>query len=208
MIAVSLQGLAQGVLPTVVSCQKTPSLNIYPDYINSFKGILIIFDLTFIHQRPVIFTFIWSVVVAMSYLILGVIFQAGTIEAPWRRFYWVWIGPICLSCVLAFFLFPETYFLRPAVAFDGRIVLQSATEKLEIYDDWESAAAEKELPDQPNTRWGLWLMGLRLWDRTYCSWGAMGHCYLQILMCSVNPNVAVSTWAPKSIISYSRNSVW
>lgn len=48
--------------------------------------------------------------------------------------------------VLIFLFVPETYFQRPPVAFDGRVLVQSGTEKVKIYDEWH------EIPDQSGTK--------------------------------------------------------
>ena len=148
-----------------------------------------IIDLTFIHQRPLALAVVWSVVSSVTLLILTGVFQVAGTEVDWRLFYKLWIPPVIVSCVLVFFFFPETYFLRPAVAFDGRILLQGATEKIHLYDDWESAAVEKGLPDIPYPTWRIKLKELQLWDTADCSWKAMRHCYLQVLLCFINPHI-------------------
>ncbi|KAF7866865.1 hypothetical protein EAF04_005706 [Stromatinia cepivora] len=169
LIAVSFHGLAEGV--------------------STSAGLLMIIDLTFIHQRPLAIALVWSVVGTVTLSILAGVFQVTGTETDWRLFYKLWIPPVIISCFLVFFFFPETYFLRPAIAFDGRILLQSVTENIQLYKDWDSAAVEKGLPDVPHTTWRLKLNELQLWDTADCSWRAMRHCYLQILLCFINPHI-------------------
>lgn len=106
----------------------------------------------------------------------------------WRDFYSYWSIPCALSCIMAIMLFPETYFKRPAVAFDGHIVMQSVTEKLIIYDDQIDDFRDKDLPDAPpQSPWLAFAERLRMPRITAGCWKAMARCYPQILLCLLNP---------------------
>lgn len=71
--------------------------------------ILMVIDLTFIHQRPRYIALFWSLCNGFS--------NAGLALTPyivsggsWRTFYWAWLGLCALTIALAFILSPETYF--------------------------------------------------------------------------------------------------
>jgi MFS family permease len=142
-------------------------------------------DLTFIHQRPQIISMLWSLVGFIGGCIYSFVPQMTNTNTNWRSFYLVWIFPSAISVTLAFFLVPETYFIRPAVAFNGRILAQSATEKVQIYQDWEEVPGGKSLPDIPHS--SQWVRDLQFWGTTRGGWKAMWACYPQILGCFVNP---------------------
>lgn len=146
-----------------------------------------VIDLTFIHQRPQALAFIWAVVGAITLSILSLVPQMTDSGTNWRSFYLVWVIPSVISFLLAVFFFPETYFLRPAVAFDGRILAQSATEKVKVYEGWEEVPGGKGLPNTPTSPWRRRVSRLKVWGRTKGGWKAMMLCYPQILLCFCNP---------------------
>jgi hypothetical protein len=142
--------------------------------------------MTFIHQRPHAIAFIWSIVGGViPFTILAIIPQIPNSLTNWRSMYLYWAIPGGISVLLAVFFFPETYFLRPAVAFDGRVFAQTASEKIHIYEGWEEVPGGKALPDKPETS----TVGSRLkvWGKTSGGWKAMWACYPQILLCFCNP---------------------
>lgn len=105
-------------------------------------------------------------------------------------FYLLWVVPCLISILLAYFFCPETYFIRPPLAFNGRVLYQSATEKTQIYDSWDEVPGKdgKELPDLPGpSRWLLARPEYAIWGKTKGGWRAMGRCYLQVALCTVNP---------------------
>lgn len=68
------------------------------------------------------------------------------------------------------------------MAFDGLIVLQSATEKLTVYkDDTVDSEIYRELPDLPSE------FSLSLSRSPFASWSSMCHCIFQMAFCSINP---------------------
>ncbi|RMZ68036.1 major facilitator superfamily transporter [Pyrenophora seminiperda CCB06] len=150
---------------------------------------LMIIDLTYINQR--------STAVATMWCVAGGFGTSGVAFVPvitghsthWREFYHIWMIPVAISFVVSFFLYPETYFKRPTVAFDGLILMQSATEKLTVYQDTEDdSSLYRDLP-QPPPRTGF--AGFR--DRIgiarspFASWTAMGRCYIQMGYCAMSP---------------------
>ncbi|KAL8372543.1 hypothetical protein RB595_002059 [Gaeumannomyces hyphopodioides] len=114
IVAIGFQGLACGGVPTA--------------------GILMVIDITYIHQRPLSIAALWSVGRGITFIILALTPTALPIETRWRSFYLIATAVCCLALVLVFFFCPETYFLRPPVVFDGRVLVQSGSEKVRIYD--------------------------------------------------------------------------
>lgn len=148
-----------------------------------------VIDMTFIARRPVVIAALWSVAGFFgtgSLFLVPFLSEYGT---KWRLFY-LRVCPLAvIALLLAFFLYPETYFKRPTVAFDGMILMQSSTEKLTIYEDLEiDSDIYRDLPEIDVTKRN-WLNRLGLGRSPCASWKAMGRCYLQILFCAVNPLV-------------------
>jgi hypothetical protein len=146
-----------------------------------------VIDLTFIHQRPSAIAMVWSIVGFCSASFLSSVPFMTNQGTKWRSFYLYWCIPAGISCVMAF-LSPETHFKRPAVAFDGRIILQSSTEKITIYSDVDDQHRNKALPSTPSQSA---LRAVANWFRIPRSnagcWIAMARSYPQILMCFLNP---------------------
>ena len=128
---------------------------------------------------------LWCLVGFTTNSIFSFVPQMTDAATKWRIFYLLWIIPSAVSVLLAFFFLPETYYIRPALAFDGRVIMQSATEKVQIYEDWEEVPGGKSLPETPNQ--STWVRDLQFWGKTRGGWQAMWVCYLQILGCFVNP---------------------
>ncbi|KAH7329968.1 major facilitator superfamily transporter [Rhexocercosporidium sp. MPI-PUGE-AT-0058] len=153
---------------------------------------LIVIDLTFIHQRPLAIAMVWSFAGCVSPATLS-LSQALHPGREWRNFYLISIIPSSISLALIYFLFTETYFTRPAVAFDGHIVVQSAAEDVKIYNGWEQvpgATGARDTPQNPDQ--GVWkwtTKELKFWGKTRGGWNAMFACYPQILLCLLNPLV-------------------
>lgn len=148
-------------------------------------ALLMAIDLTFIHQRPHAIAIILGLSGFSSLGILAVIPQITDFGTQWRTFYIGLVIPCAASLLFAFFFYPETYFLRPALAFDGRILVQSATEKVQIYEGWEEVPGGKTLPETPIES-DFWTT-MRVWTTTRGGFKAMLACYPQILHCSFNP---------------------
>ncbi|KAH7114176.1 major facilitator superfamily domain-containing protein [Dactylonectria estremocensis] len=149
--------------------------------------ILILIDATFIHERPNALSLYWcsgAVFVKLSLIILPFTTDLST---NWRSVYQGWLAPCLVALTLALIFIPETYFLRPPVALDGRILVQSSSEKVQIYEGWEDveAGSERPLPELPVSRSPL--SHLKVSRAPGTSWAAMAATYKQILLCILNP---------------------
>ncbi|KAK7224828.1 hypothetical protein V2G26_012831 [Clonostachys chloroleuca] len=150
--------------------------------------LLILIDATFIHERPNALSLFWcvgSVFIKLSILVLPFIADLNTC---WRTVYQVWLGPCLIAAVGLLLFVPETYFLRPPVSLDGRILVQSSSEKVEVYKDWgryETDTPERPLPALPASS--------RFWSRLKISrapgttWSAAVAAYMQMILCILNP---------------------
>lgn len=142
--------------------------------------------MTFIDERPK--------AVAILYSIAGLFGTGFVAIAPyisdggnqWRSYYRLWSIASTVAVILVFFLVPETYFKRPTVAFDGLIVLQSATEKLTVFQDIEAESdIYRDLPDLPQQ---VGVLGrYNVWRSSFGSWTSMARSYPQIAFCFLNP---------------------
>ncbi|KAF2851425.1 MFS general substrate transporter [Plenodomus tracheiphilus IPT5] len=152
-------------------------------------AFLMVIDLTYINQRSKAIALMWCVAGCMGtsgVALVPVITHHGR---DWRLFYHYWTITLVASLIVTFALYPETYFKRPTVAFDGMILLQSATEKLTVYQDVEKdSSIYRDLPEYP-LRTGF--AGLRdrlgLARSPFASWVSMGRCFLQMGYCAANP---------------------
>ncbi|KAF2183700.1 MFS general substrate transporter [Zopfia rhizophila CBS 207.26] len=156
-------------------------------------ALLMIIDLTFIHQRPSAIAMVWSVVGSFNLASLSSVPFITDHGMEWRRFFLYWSIPAGINCLTAFIFFPETYFKRPIVAFDGLTILQSATEKLTIYEDdalqdSDVSVYNKDLPSVPDrTPLRAFFAHFCLCRSTFASWKSMLLCYPQIAFCFFNP---------------------
>lgn len=124
--------------------------------------------------------------------------------SKWRILYTATTVPAALSAVLILLYVPETYFFRPPVAFDGRVLVQSGTEKVKVYDEWREVPGRDgtsissmrglkdtlpvALEDLPIHTWRVSpLPGL--WRRRVVSPKAAVVCFVQIFLCLGNPLV-------------------
>lgn len=147
-----------------------------------------IIDLTFIHQRPHLIAMMWTMVGFVTLAIFSFVPEMSSNGSNRHLFYLTWTMPCLASFLLAYFFYPETYFVRPALAFNGRVLVQSSTEKTQIYDNWDEAPSGKVLPDLPETSsWTFSRKEFDLWGLTPGGWKACWKCYPQILLCLLNP---------------------
>jgi MFS family permease len=155
LAARSFPGLALGACMSTVGC---PTQSGLPGTILMPKKILLmVIDLTFIYQRSHAVASFWSLCAVSSNLVILPTSQIISVGGIWRAFYWAWISTSIISVFLAFFSRLETYFHKPAVAFDGHILAQSVTEKLTVYANWQEMPGGKELPETPKRSewWGI-----------------------------------------------------
>jgi Major Facilitator Superfamily len=149
-----------------------------------------IIDLTFTHQRPQAIASYWSLGAVLSNFIL--VFSPTIVDSKWTwRAFYFYLSPFCfLAVILAFLFCPETYFQRPAVAFDGHVLEQSATEGVKIYEGWDEIPDGKPLPDRPLTVWDKVLGIFRPWGTGKGGgWSSLRACCGQVLLCTMNPMI-------------------
>ncbi|KAF2470825.1 MFS general substrate transporter [Lindgomyces ingoldianus] len=153
---------------------------------------LIVIDVTFIHQRPRAIAAVWSTVGGYGVISLSCVPPLTNHGTQWRRFYIYWSIPAAITFVMALLVFPETYFKRPTVAYNGLTIQQTASERIIIYeddninqsDDWSN----KGLPHTPSRSWIRAFVDQYFFSRsTTTSWMSMLYCYPQIFFCSLNP---------------------
>ena len=156
---------------------------------NLGKALLNAIDLTYISQRPHVVALMWCGAGGLGTSGVALVPVMSDHGRDWRQFFHYWTIPVIVSFLVTFVLFPETYFKRPTVAFDGLILLQSATEKLTVYEDREKdSEIYRDLPDYP-LRTGF--AGLRdrlgLARSPFASWTSCGRCFIQMAYCAANP---------------------
>lgn len=149
-----------------------------------------VMDSTFIHERPMAFTIFWGtggIIPAASFIPFPILMDPRT---EWRPMYHICIGPSVLTIILVLLFVPETFFVRPAVAFDGRVLVQSSTEKVQIYDDWESMPCGPLCPhnhvhEEPGKSSFISRLKIRRAPGTSFKGGIAT--YVQMLLCLTNP---------------------
>lgn len=151
--------------------------------------MLIIIDMSYIDDRPKAIALLWCIAGFFGTIFVAIVPYMSDHGHQWRQYYHYWTIPMVVSFLLIFFLYPETYFKRPTVAFDGLILVQSATEKLTVFKDIEAdSELYRDLPEMPQ---GRGLMGclsrFGLCRSPVASWTSMARSYLQIAFCAVNP---------------------
>ncbi|KAI3396085.1 hypothetical protein diail_502 [Diaporthe ilicicola] len=161
--------------------------------------ILQLIDLTFIHERPLAIATFWCVGGGIPLLVLANLPLIVDVGKDYHSVYRGLAVPSMILLLVIFFCVPETYFLRPPVAFDGRVLVQSGTEKVRMYEEWWDVpggdtrsikAMENGLPslsDLPVNPWRV--TPLRIWKRSVCEPRAVGASLVQIIVCVANPLV-------------------
>lgn len=172
LIARCVQGLAGAVSPSTM--------------------ILMVIDLTFIHQRPQWIGLFWCMTTVFSDLGLALTPSIISAIGSWRAFYWTWLAPCVLLIPLALFWAPETSFERPPMAFDGHIISQTDTGKITIYPTWEEVPGGKPMPDEPAPTWKTSTFFKNITFGTGSEtggWLAMKAFPRQLMFCAFNPLV-------------------
>ncbi|KAG8675922.1 hypothetical protein FPOAC1_001917 [Fusarium poae] len=168
LLSVCLQGLAAGSATGMI--------------------ILILIDATFIHERPTALSLFWCIGSAAIRLSTLVLPYTTDLISTWRCVYRVWLAPCIIALVLVLIFVPETFFLRPPVALDGRVLVQSGSEKVEIYGGWDEVEAlrnEKPLPDIPSSS-SFW-SHFKVSRAPGTNWESAAATYGQMLLCILNP---------------------
>ncbi|RBR07918.1 hypothetical protein FVER53590_07655 [Fusarium verticillioides] len=150
--------------------------------------ILILIDATFIHERPSALSLFWCTGSALIKLALLILPLTTDTTMTWRCVYKAWVAPCILAFFLVLFCVPETYFLRPPVALDGRVLVQSSSEKVEVYGGWDEIELirnDKPLPDLPSS-WSIW-SHLKVSRAPGTKWESVLATYGQMFLCILNP---------------------
>ncbi|KAJ8115240.1 hypothetical protein OPT61_g3067 [Boeremia exigua] len=155
-------------------------------------AFLMMIDMTFIDQRPRAIALLWSLAGFAGTASLALVPYMSNHGDNWRQYYRDWSILTAVSLVLVFFFYPETYFKRPTVAFDGLILLQTATETLTVYKDNDADSdIYRDLPELPGRSQRAGLNGLRdrlgLCRSPFAAWNAVWRCWYQMAFCVVNP---------------------
>ncbi|KAH8879026.1 MFS general substrate transporter [Thozetella sp. PMI_491] len=150
--------------------------------------LLVIIDITFIDERPQAIAIWISCVGATSLAFMSLLPLMVDLNSHWRPFYYIWIAPAIASVVIIFFFVPETYFLRPPVAFNGQILMQSGAERIRIYEDWNCLPYMKQPTQAPQlSGFKKWLRSLKLFGVAGGDWRSALACYPQMIKCIANP---------------------
>lgn len=161
-----------------------------------------VLDATFIHERPMAMSLFWCIGSAIIKLFLVILPFTTDLETQWRPVYQTWFAACLIAFVVALLFLPETFFLRPPVALDGRILVQSATEKVQIYDDWSEISSNmdsKPLPDVPNR--STFFHGMKIQRAPGTTWKSLPAVYMQMLLCLCNPLIIWVALLSASILS-------
>ncbi|KAK2608154.1 hypothetical protein N8I77_006782 [Diaporthe amygdali] len=161
--------------------------------------ILQLIDLTFIHERPLAIATFWCVGGGIPLLVLANLPLIVDVGKDYHSVYRGLAIPSIILLIVIFFFVPETYFLRPPVAFDGRVLVQSGTEKVRMYEEWWDVpggdtrsirAMENGLPNLTDLPVHTWrVTPLRIWKRSVCEPRAAWAGFIQIFLCMANPLV-------------------
>lgn len=138
-------------------------------------------DMTFIHERPQALSAYWSLGGAAILIALTIVTQltSRVFHNNWRTVYWLWTVMCVLCFIASYFLLPESYFVRPAVAYNGKVLIQSGGEKVHIYEDWQvHRRPETKASSAHRKTWG-----------NLSSWKDARACFPQMLLCLANPLV-------------------
>lgn len=184
--AVSFLGLSEGLSLSLVGSVFAITICLS---LTSLKASLTMIDMTYINQRPKAIALMWSIAGCLGTSGVALVPVISHHGMAWRDFYHYWTIAVIVSLIVTFVLYPETYFKRPTVAFDGLIVLQSATEKLTVYQDTKrDSDIYRDLPEYPvRTGFAGFRDRVGLSRSPFASWISMGRCVLQMGYCAVNP---------------------
>ncbi|TLS30320.1 hypothetical protein PpBr36_03777, partial [Pyricularia pennisetigena] len=176
------------------------------------KNILLaVVDLTFVHQRPGAIAATWALSGTMSQVILALVPFSVDTALDWRSTYKFWSIAAFAVFLLALLFVPETYFVRPPVALDGRILVQGGAEKMRVYEGWDQVAGggppivgtehglqrHAAMAATPRTtsaaggqgheRTRLWLRQMRVRKAKGADWRSAVAFFPQLAICLVNP---------------------
>jgi MFS family permease len=199
-ISVGGQGLTAGMILAMVCLHGGPYLQDQTEFFNrhgpaltyaQIQALLVVIDATFISERPWAAAALWcavSIMMHVYYLPIS-FFTGGGVN--WRPVYQFWVVPCIISFFVILIWVPETFFLRPSVAFNGRLLVQSASEHTEIYDttDAISPSATEEASPEPDTFLGRLVERLSIHRAPGTNWRAAASICVQMVLCLGNPLV-------------------
>lgn len=130
---------------------------------------------------------------SLHWAIDGVLIKLGLVLLPffldlsttWRPIYLTSFAISVVALGLILVLVPETLFLRPPVALDGRVLIQTGAEKVLVYDEEEYAGPSDNKDPFRSRADSLSQSSLTQAPKT--DWKALRATYMQILFCLFNP---------------------
>ncbi|CAI6098704.1 unnamed protein product [Clonostachys chloroleuca] len=98
---------------------------------------LMLTEITFLHERPMIFGLYWM---TQNVLSSAINLASSYINASlgWRSYYWVFVITVAVGLVIAYFFAFETQFSRPAASLDGQLVFTDEFGVTRIIPDSEA----------------------------------------------------------------------
>jgi hypothetical protein len=157
------------------------------------QGLLIVFDATFIYERPWATSINWCIVSILTDVYFLPLSYVTDTAATWRPIYQIWVVPCVASLILTVFLVPESFFVRPPIAFDGRFLVQDASEHTRIYDTPDaigpSSFLEDDSPPESTGLWNKFVDLIKIQRAPGTSWRAAGSTCAQMILCLCNPLV-------------------
>ncbi|CAH0032398.1 unnamed protein product [Clonostachys rhizophaga] len=98
---------------------------------------LMLTEITFLHERPMIFGLYWM---TQNVLSSTINLASSYINASlgWRWYYWVFVITVAVGLVIAYFFAFETQFSRPAASLDGQLVFTDEFGVTRIIPDSEA----------------------------------------------------------------------
>ncbi|ETS83700.1 hypothetical protein PFICI_05576 [Pestalotiopsis fici W106-1] len=153
--------------------------------------LVMILDATFIHERPYALSLYWSIGSVIIKLLTLPMPYITSLATEWRTVYQVWFAVSLVSLVFLVSFVPETFYIRPPVAFDGRVLVQSSTEKVRIYDEWDGVPEDQQevasMSEQRNNKSQPWADRFKVLRAQGTKWSSMRTTYAQMPFCFINP---------------------
>ncbi|RYO80524.1 hypothetical protein DL766_009182 [Monosporascus sp. MC13-8B] len=154
--------------------------------------LLIVIDMTYINERPRHLAMFWAIPSSLTLLSLCLTSVALPHLSSFRGIFLVCTIISASIATLSLFFLRESFFIRPAVAYDGRVLVQSSTEKVKLYEPWQYCEAggddlEQERLEVRHKQIPPWMSWMRMPRPFGASWKSMLACYPQVLLCVCNP---------------------
>ena len=168
------------------------------------QGLLVIVDATFVYERPWAAATLWCAVSILMHLLYLPIsnFTGGGVN--WRPVYQWYAVPCLISFLLILIAIPETFFVRPPIAFDGRLLVQNGSEHTHIYETTDDISPSNESEGASFEYLGLlrrFFGALTIERAPGTSWRAAGSICVQMVLCICNPLVIWSSLLGAAVLS-------